>query len=337
MTSPLFELHPSLSDDTVLYRTLDFFSAAAIVKNHQLMFSRADTFSDKNEGIDRLLASLQASRPNSGCGMGWHDGETARAHHEKVKKSHYMSCWSQNAESVAMWSLYSPDYSSVRISTTVSKLRIPIEAMLTKYSIGRLTENDLGSRVVVSVSGYIAPVEYASLSWIARKLNRRAKAHRRIASRYAKEGKPMPQLTQIDPRYYQREQQRRFTELRTTCRLKDTSFQHEAEVRLSIRLGEEACSSHVLEDRALLDPSHQYHELLTENLRAWGFISSVSLPPREFASCSADLIDTVAIDPRCPVHKAEFIRNWFIAQGVAVVESECFGYLPDSFEVYPEW
>lgn len=325
MTSPLFELHPSLTNDTVLYRTLDFFSAAAIVKNRQLMFSRADTFSDKNEAIDRLLAQLEISMPKSGCGMGWHDGETARAHHEKVKKSHYISCWSQNAESVAMWSLYSPDHSSVRISTTVSKLRRPVEALLAKYVIDRLTENDLGKRIVVSVAGHIAPVEYASLSSIARKLTRRVKAHRRIATRYAQEGKPMPQLSQIDPRYFQREQQRRFTELSTTCRFKDISFKHEAEVRLSIRLAEETCTPHVLKDRALLDPSHEHHEVLKFQLGVWGFISSASLPTHEFASCSVHLGDTVAIDPRCPVHKAEFIRNWFTAQGVAVVESECFG------------
>lgn len=337
MASPILEVHHSLADATVLYRTLDFFSAAAIVTNKQLMFTRADTFSDKNEGIDRLLAQIQHSRPSCGFGMGWHDDDTARAHHEKVKRSHYVSCFSQTAESVAMWSLYSPDHSSVRISTTVAKLRPPIESLLSKYSIGRLTKNDLGSRVIASVSGHIAPVEYTSLSNIVKRVTRRAKAHQRIASRYARNAKPMPTLSEVDPRYYLREQQRSFTELRNTCRLKDTSFQHEAEVRLSVRLGEEICSDIILNDQAHLDPNHKYHSLLKEDLNAWGFVSSASLPLREFAECSPDLIDTVAIDPRCPSHKAEFIRNWFMNHGISVVKSECFGYLPDSFSVYPEW
>lgn len=337
MTSPLYQLHPSLKDDTVLYRTLDFFSAAAIVKNRQLMFSRADTFSDKNEGIDRLLFQLEQSKPSSGCGMGWHNDETARAHHERVKKSHYISCWSQNAESVAMWLLYSPDSCSVRISTTVSKLRIPAEAMLEKYNITRLNESDLGHRVVVSVAGHIAPVEYASLSLITKKLTRRANAHRRIESRYIRQGKTIPKFTEIDPKYYLREQQRQFTELRTTCRLKDISFKHEAEVRLTIRIGEEDCSLDILEDKAQLDPNHPHHKLLLEHLKLWGSVSSINLPQREFVPCPTDLIETVAIDPRCPIHKAEFIRNWFISHGITIVESDCFGYVPDSFEVYPEW
>jgi len=147
----------------------------------------------------------------------------------------------------------------------------------------------------------------------------------------------MPLLTEVDPRYFQRDQQRRFAELRTTCRLKDASFRHEAEVRLFVRLGEEACTPHVLETRALLDPNHQYHSLLGENLRFWGFISSASVPLREFAPCPDDLVQTVALDPRCPKHKATFMREWFADHGIPVVESECFGYLPDSFEVYPEW
>lgn len=337
MTSSILEVHPSLSENTVLYRTLDFFGAAAIVENRQLMFSRADTFSDKNEGIDRLLVQLEIARPGSGCGMGWHDGQSARTHHEQVKQSHFISCWSRNPESVAMWSLYSPDYCSVRVSTTVSKLRRPTEALLEKYSIGRLSESNLNQSVIVSSAGYIAPVEYASLPWIARRITRRAKAHRRIAERYARNGKSMPLIGEVDPRYYLREQQRRFSELRTTCRLKDTSFEHEAEVRLFVRLGEETCSTAVLEDRELLDPSHQYHSVLKENLRVWGFVSSASLPLQEFAPCSEDLVETVAIDPRCPPHKADFMRRWFQNHGIRIVQSTCFGYLPDSFELYPEW
>jgi len=337
MTFSILEVHKSLPEDTALYRTTDFFSAAAIITNRELMFSRADTFSDKNEGIDRLLVQLEASTPGSGCGMGWHDGQTARAHHEQVKRSHYISCWSLSPESVAMWSLYSPDCCSVRISTTASKLRCATEALLEKYSVARLSNNDLHQRVVVSAAGHIAPVEYASLSWITRRVTRRVKAHRRIAERYARLGRAMPLLTEVGPRYFKREQQRRFTELRTTCRLKDTSFAHEAEVRLIVRLGEETCSPGILEWQALLDPNHQYHSVLKDDLRSWGSVSSASLPLREFVPCPRDLVHTVAIDPRCPSHKATFMREWFRNHGIPVVESTCFGYLPDSFEVYPEW
>lgn len=334
MAYPIIELHPSLAESTVLYRTLDFFNAAEIVTKQRLMFSRADTFLDRNEGIDRLLMQLAHIAPNKGCGMGWHDGETARSHHEKVKKGHYISCWSLNAESVAMWSLYSPDYSSVRISSTVSKLRRPVGELLAKYKIDRFTESNLTSNVVVATEGHIAPVKYASLSLIFKKITRRVNAFHRIESRYARKGTAMPQYVDVNPRYHEREAQREFTELKNTCRLKDKSFQHENEVRLSVRLGqmEPAYSKKVLE---YMGQNHQPASIQML-LSSSGIISDELLPLREFSACSSDLIDTVAIDPRCPPHKAEFIRNWFVSHGVTVVESECFGYLPDSFEVYPQ-
>jgi len=301
------------------------------------MFSRADTFPDKNEGIDRLLAQLEISGASQALGMGWHDHETAQLHHEKIKKSHYISCWSRTAESVAMWSLYSPDCSAVRISTTVSKLRRTLLALLSKYSIERFTKNDLGKRVVVAVDAHIAPVNYTSLSVKARRITRRIKAYRKLASRYAEQDRPPPTLTQIDPIFYEREEQRRLTDFKTTCLLKDVSFQHEAEVRLSIRLGEEICTAEMLESQVCLDPRHKYHAVLKDRLHAWSFVSSTPLPPREFASCTGQLVDTVAIDPRCPAHKSKFIRTWFAEKGITVVESESFGYLPSSFEVYPKW
>lgn len=65
--SPLFEIDAALEPDLRVYRTLDFFSAAAIVSQRRLMFSRADTFEDKNEGIERLLLQLEVTSPDSGA------------------------------------------------------------------------------------------------------------------------------------------------------------------------------------------------------------------------------------------------------------------------------
>lgn len=334
--SALLVLDSALTDDTVVYRTLDFFGASKIFTSSQLMFSRADTFSDRNEGVGRLLAQLEVSRPR-GCGrMGWHNDETARGQHELVKRSHFISCWSLIPESVAMWSLYSPDYCSVRISTTIAKLRVVVNNLLEKYSLAHLTESNLGQRIVVSAEGRIAPVTYASLAGISKRVSLRVKAHARLVDRYARHNRKMPDLMDVDPRYYQRENQRRFVELETTFNLKDSSFQHEAEVRLAVRLGEETCSKAVLEKRALLNPSHQYHSIMKEYLRAWGYVTSDALPEREFVSCPADLIESVAVDPRCPPHKAEFIRDWFEKGGMSIVKSDCFGYIPDSFSIYPE-
>lgn len=335
--SPLFEIDATLEPDMCVYRTLDFFSAAAIVSQRRLMFSRADTFEDKNEGVERLLLQLEATSPDSGCGgMGWTDQKSARKEHDSLKRSHFISCWSSNPESVAMWSLYSPDYCSVRVSTSIRKLGGVVEELLRKYCISRINETDLGKRVVVAISGRLAPVTYVSLAQIAAKVSRRAKARIALSNRYRKKGQPMPTINYSDSNYWQREQQRRFVELQNSCSLKDLSFQHEQEIRLTVRLGEEHCSPSVFQEQELLDPSHPHKTVLKSLLGSWGFVRQIEIPEREFVPCPDDLIESVAIDPRCPPHKAAFIRSWFEVHGVPVVQSICFGYLPVSFDVFPD-
>jgi hypothetical protein len=117
------ETDPSLSCGDTVYKIVDFFSAAEIISRRRFMFSRADTFQDTNEGIDRLLAQLESAGPAKGCMlMGWTDEESAIKAHKNLQCSHYISCWSQACDFVAMWSLYSKDLTSVRISTKISNL-----------------------------------------------------------------------------------------------------------------------------------------------------------------------------------------------------------------------
>lgn len=333
--SPLLEIDTTLTPDSRVYRTLDFFSAAAIISQQRLMFSRADTFEDKNEGVERLLLQLEVTSPDSGCGMGWSDQKSARTEHESLKRSHFISCWSKNPESVAMWSLYSPDSCSVRISSSIGKLSGVLEELLRKYCISRINNTDLGERVVVAIAGRVAPVSYVSLDQIATRVRRRAKARIMLSDRYKRKGQSMPTIGASGSSYWQRELQRRFVELQSSCSLKDMSFQHEEEIRFSVRLGEEPCRPGIFQEQALLDPSHPHSSLLRQMLNSWGFVRHANIPEREFVACPEDLIESVAIDPRCPPHKAAFMKSWFEGCGVPVVRSTCFGYLPDSFDVFP--
>ena len=336
-SSSLLELDPRLGPDQVLYRTVDFFSACDTVTNQRLMFARSDTFQDRNEGVERLLRQLEATSTGGGCGgMGWNNNETARVQHEQLKRSHYVSCWSTRAESVAMWSLYSQDLQSVRIASTVAKLRCATENLLEQYCVSRLAEGDIGAMVVASVVGRISPVKYSSLVAIAKRLTKRVRAQARIATTYQRKGKKFPTLSEVDPQFFVREEQRGFTELKTTCNLKDDSFEHENEVRLSVRLGETICDARVLDLAQYLDPSQEHHIVLKGDLNAWEFLTKSVVPERVFVATPPEFIESVAIDPRCPKHKADFMRQWFRDRSIRIEESTCFGYLPSQFEVFPE-
>ena len=197
------EVDSTLSDEDTVYRIVDFFSAAQIVLNHKFMFSRADTFLDKNEGIDRLLAQLEASGAGSCFGMGWSDKETAKKSHRLTQESHYISCWSRACDSVAMWSLYSQDLASIRISTKIAKLKVLAENLINKYSFLRFGEEDLNRSAVICAEAHITPVGYKSLNVLSSKVQRRLKAFRRVKERYLREGKELPKPGDIPSRYFE--------------------------------------------------------------------------------------------------------------------------------------
>jgi hypothetical protein len=335
MTHPLLDISADLRADQLLYRTLDFFAVTDMVEQRRLMFSRVDTFLDRNEGVDRLLTQLAQSRPGHGGEMRWSDPGSARKRHELVKKSHFVSCWTQQEESVAMWSLYSPDCSGVRIATSVGKLAGALQTFLDKRSPARLNDKHLGKRVALATSGKITPVDYRSLAALSERVTRKVRALQRLGERYGRQGRALPDIDHLDPRFLEREAQRN-RELPAPCTLKDISFEHEREVRLIVRLGEEICTEELLQNAAALDPGHARHAEFKRSLQRLGEVATLAMPPYDFAACGEDLIESVALDPRCPPHKSDFMRRWFEQRGIRVVESKCFGYLPDEFSFYAD-
>ena len=121
------------------------------------------------------------------------------------------------------------------------------------------------------------------------------------------------------------------------CNLKDSSFDHEAEIRLAVRLGQASLYERLLQSKNFMDKNHEYHNTFIFDIEAFSLLNQDLTPPREFITCPEDLIESVAIDPRCPIHKADFMRQWFKSHNIKVVTSSCFGYLPDTFNTYPKY
>lgn len=336
----LTEISTELSEDTVLYRTVDFFTAMAMLKDKELMFSRADTFIDRNEGVDMLLTQLALAGPLDGCSMGWNNAETGQAEHERMKRSYYISSWSLTRESIAIWSLYSIDNCSVRISSSVKKLKTAVERLEAKYSHTGLGRTEIGKRVAVASEARIAPVTYSSIADLSRRISRRVRARRRLAERLSRKGMEYKMPSDFGHPYWRREQLRAISETSRGCSLKDSSFAHEREVRLAVRINEITLSeAHWVNldhcTTAIAKEDAPYRKILRDYLSAYDGPPAIKLPPREFVPIDDGLIESVAIDPRCPEHKARFMRDSFKAHGVPIVTSSCFGYLPDSFDVFP--
>jgi len=337
----LLTVDESLADDTKLYRTVDFFAASRMIDDHAFMFTRADQFSDPNEGIERLLSQLETASSGRACfssGIGWTDRESATVKHQAIQRSYFISCWSANPESVAMWSLYSPDLCSVRLQTTVGQLRNAALQLMDRYSVYRFLKAGGEKSKAVTVSGLIAPVRYEDLNNVCAKITRRFRAYKQLQNRYIRTERLG--LLYFNQRNVVRERARELTLLKSRCCLKDISFEHEKEVRVIVRLGDAWLVDALIEEHALKDPSQSNHRLLSggllEYLEYLEEVKDTTLPKREFVSTTEGLVNSVAIDPRCPEHKADFIRNWLKQHNVPVVKSKCFGFIPDNLEIFPE-
>ncbi|GAC1610826.1 MAG: hypothetical protein NVS3B3_20600 [Aquirhabdus sp.] len=201
-----------------------------------------------------------------------------------------------------------------------------------------LSEADLGKLVVVCVGARISNVDYEPLQDLLYKVTRRAKAHDRIFDQYTRRNQEISTIISNPSRFQARQAERKFKAINSnaTCNLKDSSFEHEHEVRVVLKFGEAVCTESVLEEQQLIDPAHEYHSLLKEKMKFWGLVRSTDLPNYEFANCSNDFIESISIDPRCPKYKREFMESWFANQNIHIDESHCFGYIANAFTVFPE-
>ena len=117
-----------MNPDSRIYRFLDFFGLAGTINNRRLRFAAPSTFPDKNEGLEIIYNSLRAAvESNDGSYSGFVSQEDILRIHNVLKQGSFVCSWTCEADSVALWSLYSADKCGVRISSTVSKLQAALD------------------------------------------------------------------------------------------------------------------------------------------------------------------------------------------------------------------
>ena len=122
--------------DTQIYRFFDFFALSGTIRNRRLRFARPSTFPDKNEGLEIIYNSLRAAvESNDGSYRGIASKEDILRIHNGLKNSSFICSWTREADSIAVWSLYSADRCGVRISSTVSKLKAVVDDFARKNSM----------------------------------------------------------------------------------------------------------------------------------------------------------------------------------------------------------
>lgn len=107
-----------------LYRIMSFFELYELLINKRLKMTKLKLMEDLNEGFAFSLRKLLPSSFNPGFLISNPETKESYTH---ARESNFITCWTKEKESMAMWLLYSKDFKSIRIKTSREKLKNVID------------------------------------------------------------------------------------------------------------------------------------------------------------------------------------------------------------------
>ena len=335
-------LHSSLDAETPLFRIVDFYSFAKVVAESRLYIPLAVQFSDQNEGVDAALTRHAITSGPCAGAVGPHfKSKQEFLEYQTWKRSRsYISCWTRERESVAMWALYSQDHCSIQMETTVGRL-VSAANRLAKENYNPLDaalDNNQHGLAVMRVE--LMPVAYISLIELGRRIDRRRRAFEYLEARGVIS--EMTSLNATSRRDLQRSGDYHFS----SFSLKDASFSHEREVRLIVTatpvtgdMKLEARDFMVKFERESAVSDEAYYNAQIAYARALAQEESIAqglqAPALLDLQVDSGFITKATIDPRCLSHKRDFMERFLESQKVTQGHSHCFGHVAKSFPVVP--
>lgn len=280
-----------IDPNQTIFRFLNFFDLYKLIKNRQLRFTSLHQLDDKNEGFGKILRSIELS---PACPT------NSIIEYPIIKHTTYVSCWTIVPDNIAMWMLYSPDKSGIRIQTTVAKLHAAIETYKTKYpsNINKIENYQPGHIDVFKM-------DYRDL----RKTKKEIEENNNtiiMAMREAKKGKSRADACRAWFNTMRDSLKDKNILDNDAMKYKDKNYIHEQEIRGYIEF----------------EPTteEEYDHLHMENCDFKNFTSFIWL---KVDKC---FLEEICIDPRCPDYKKEIYKEIVDPKdNVKFVKSEAFG------------
>lgn len=303
-------MHESITDinddDRPIYRFVSFYEIYELIINKRLRMSKVSTFEDRNEGIGEII-SIQENVMSL---YSFRTQDSVLEQHKNVIYNNYFSCWTQQPDTVAMWSLYSKDNSSFRIKTKCGKLLKAISNIKNSICINNSNANT-DKRRLVSTRCYLGDVEYVDF------FNLRKNLH----DKFEEYKKKVRDKSSSDISYLKREDGLKldFNLLfenrlinKSGLLLKDKSYEHESEIRAILNCI--ICNGII--DNDIEKQDNNYFE----------FVTSDELPNYIYTNVEDDFIDEICFDPRMENYKKKVYEQIFCEYGTKLVNSKTFGY-----------
>lgn len=254
-----------------------------------------------------------------GVGVGWETHDEAIEYHTKLKNSFFSCCWTYSPESIAMWSLYSPDRSSIRIQTTQGKLKASLHKYFLKEGIEKLNLSKAGNNFHAVSEVLVDSIKYISFNKFIQKIKRRENAYNRLVLRHKRNN------IKIEAKDIKMNLKRFKKIAESPFLVKDFAWEHEKEIRGLVRVGKFLFENDL---HSVVTNRQSYEEQRLTLKELPQLLSKGDYPKYLFVPISSSFIESVCIDPRCPEHKKKQMIKLFNKYGIDVSESNAFGYLP---------
>jgi uncharacterized protein (UPF0147 family) len=306
-----------VNNDQAIYRFMDLFELYELAVQKRLKFTKLRLMSDKNEGLGEVL-KLQAGQ--WGFPLRNHRVRLKEAHDE-LRESLYISCWTETADAMAMWLLYSKDQSSFRVKTNLTKLRDVLDSSERELFVNHYR---LEAGRGVPMPPDLGPVHYVDFTAVHKRSREKLEVFDlKIKSALEKREAGKVELEEL----LRSKESAQLEELRHGLRLKDTAYAHENEIRASFHLR--------IRNAMTLDEFRQLPETIP-NVLGYPMLdvaSRANSPDVFHLSVTSDFIEEICFDPRMPLHKQTIVRQLLSRDDVAFTTSNVFGYLMEDVDL----
>lgn len=292
-------------EDFPIYRIMSIYEFYELYVNKRMKFTLLSVQEDPNDGVEYVLNNFYFLISNNLFGD-----------LQKIKKNTYISCWTKNKDSVAMWSLYSPQKESLMVTTSYKKLYETLNKFRDKFSLETQWGREPNSFLIMH--GKIQESKYLNIRKYLAFIDNEIKTFKKEWSRKVDAG-----MEAWDGDNFANTFSEFYTNFSKKIRnnfnisdihfVKDQSFSHEEEIRATIHAAISSKYENLEQWKSSNDES-----------TVFSFDINNILPIVTYADINDNFIDEISFDPRMPKYKISSLINMMNIELNKVSLSDCF-------------
>lgn len=287
---------------------------------------------DLNEGI---YQAIQSQLP-IGLNIGFSKSQKEIVkYHNNIKEHNYISCWTTEKDSMAMWLLYSKDKNCFRIKTTKEKLEKYANNFMNNNHWTKHINSEKGTIQSSSAKAKIKEVDYVNINDILRKVKN---LHKEERTKIKDLDSKISQYEIWENKYHQiRENTRQKAEkiITNPIFLKDKAYQFENEVRvlLDVDIRNNITEKGFKENKYFDNIDYSIGKIdYVMGTATTDFSESRIFPNIIEVDLDNQFIDEVCIDPRMPKYQQNIFKEILNIDDKFII-SDVFGCITDNIDL----